>query len=63
MVSDKAGNSETVNVTIKIDTTPPDTNKITAPLTNLTGQSAISETTYIFKNVRYKKFRIKIFKY
>ena len=50
-VSDKAGNSESIHLTVKIDTTAPETNDISAPVEGLTGQSAISETTYIFKGL------------
>ena len=51
LVSDKAGNSEAAHITVKIDTTAPETNSITAPVEGATGQSAISETTYIFKGL------------
>ncbi len=52
-VTDKAGNSESVHITVKIDTTAPQTNSITAPVEGSTGQSAISETSFIFKGLAF----------
>ena len=46
--TDKANNPASATITVKVDTSAPDKNEITAPA-NATRLSAISETTYIFK--------------